>query len=372
MDQRWINELWNKVEKKLSQVVPSVETIFPYTTDEKGKYIPVMKDGQLNIHWWTNGFWGGMMWLAWQESKKEIYRQKALESEKALESLFLDFQNLTHDVGFLWLSTAVTHYKLDGSLKAKDSGLHAATVLAGRFNVQGEFIRAWNASRLTGWTIIDSMMNIPILYWATEETGDPRFWMIAEKHANTIAKHFIRDDGSVNHVVAFEPETGEVVDTPAGQGYAPGSSWSRGQAWAIYGFMLSYIHTGNQKYMDIAKRVAHYFISNLPEDGVPRIDFRAPKEPVLFDTTAGAIAACGIIEIMKHVDEYEKDIYENAVEKLMKGLEANCDFTMNRQSILQNCSQSYHNEKERHISIIYGDYYLMEAILKMKDLGESK
>ena len=360
MDKQWIDEFWKKIEDKLQVVAPQVDTKFPYTIDENGKYVPFQ-----NNQWWTNGFWAGILWLAYLGSERDAYKELAISCEEALDQAFLDFSDLHHDVGFMWLPSAVAHYRIDGNEKSKVRGMHAATILAGRFNCDGGFIRAWNWDK-TGWAIIDCMMNIPLLYWASEETDDPRFKMIAMRHADTVMKHFVRPDGSVNHIVSFDPMTGEVLDTPRGQGYASGSSWTRGQAWAIYGFVLSYLHTGKQEYLDTAKKVAHYFIANLSDDGVPVVDFRAPKEPVWKDTTAGAITACGLIEIMNLVDEHEKELYENAVEKLLKGLEKNCDFTLGNQSILQNGTERYHDTRGFHIPIIYGDYYLMEALLKLK------
>lgn len=360
MDKKWVDKFWEKIESKLSVVAPQVETRFPYTTDKNGKYVTWQ-----NIQWWTNGFWAGIMWLAYIGSKKEIYKKIAISCEEALDQAFLDFSDLHHDVGFMWLPSAVAHYRIDGNEAAKVRGLHAATLLAGRFNCGAGYIRAWNGDNI-GLAIIDCMMNLPLLYWASEETGDPRFKMIAIRHADTVRKHFVRADGSVHHIVSFDPVTGEVLDTPRGQGYASGSSWTRGQAWAIYGFILSYIHTGKQEYLDTAKRVAHYFIANLSEDGIPVVDFRAPKEPVWKDTTAGAITACGLIEIMNYVDECEKEMYEGALQKLLKGLEQNCDFSLEEQSILQNGTERYHDTRGFHIPIIYGDYYLMEALLKLK------
>ncbi len=360
MDQKWVDAFWEKIETKMSVVAPQVETRFPYTTDENGKYVAFQ-----NVQWWTNGFWAGIMWLAYLGSQREVYKEISVACEEELDQAFLDFEDLHHDVGFMWLPSAVAHYRIDGDAKAKVRGLHAATLLAGRFNCDAGYIRAWNGD-VIGYAIIDCMMNLPLLYWASEETKDPRFRMIAMHHADTVIKHFVRPDGSVNHIVDFDPETGEVLDTPRGQGYASGSSWTRGQAWAIYGFVLSYMHTGKQEYLDTAKKVANYFIANLSEDGVPVVDFKAPKEPVLKDTSAGAIAACGLIEILKYSAGKEKELYEGAVEKLLQGLERNCDFSLEEQSILQNGTERYHDTRGFHIPIIYGDYYLMEALLKLK------
>lgn len=363
MNEKWINEFWNKIEKKLSATAPFVDTLFPYTTDKNGDY--VQYDENYGPCWWTNGFWAGIMWLAYIETGKELYREIAVKCECALDSAFMEFKKLHHDVGFMWLPSAVAHYKIEKDEDSLNRGMHAATILAGRYNIKGGFIRAWNLDRI-GWGIIDCMMNLPLLYWASETSGDPRFKAIAMAHADKAMHDFVRPDGSVNHIVVFEPESGEVIDTPAGQGYASGSSWSRGQAWALYGFALSYIHTGKQEYLDTAKKVAHYFIANLSSDGVPLVDFRSPKEPVMKDTSAGAVAACGLIEIANNVVEEEKALYIDAVKKLLCGLYDNCDFSDNTQAILMNGTERYHDESGHHIPIIYGDYYMMEALLKLK------
>lgn len=360
MNQEWIEQFWNRIESKLSVVAPKVKTPFAYTTDENGEFVPWRDETG-----WTNGFWPGVMWLAYHETKKEFYRDIAIASEEAMDQAFLSFDGLHHDVGFMWLPSSVAHYRMDGDAKAKTRGMHAATILAGRFNCEAEFIRAWNRDEI-GRVIIDSMMNIPLLHWAYKETNDPRFYQIAVKHANKVMNNFIKEDGSVYHIVDFHPTTGEVVDTPRGQGYASGSSWSRGQSWAIYGFTLSYQNTGDSKYLEAAKRVADYVMNHLSDDGVPVVDYEAPAEPLMKDTAAGAVTLSGMIELMKYVDESEKERYECAIDKLLEGLERNCDFSMDTQSILQNGTERYHGEKGRHIPIIYGDYYLMEALLKLK------
>ena len=134
----------------------------------------------------------------------------------------------------------------------------------------------------------------------------------------------IRPDGSSNHICCLDPMTGEMLDNPGGQGYESGSSWSRGQAWALYGFALSYRHTGDQKYLDAAKRVAHYFIANLVRsDFLPLCDFRQPSEPVYYDSTAGACAACGFLEIAEHVGELEKPLYVDAAMRVLKAWKKN-------------------------------------------------
>lgn len=234
-----------------------------------------------------------------------------------------------------------------------------------------KFIRAWNLRKdedVTGWSIIDTMMNLPILYWASEETGDPRYRQIADGHAHTVMNHFVRKDGSVAHIIDFDPETGEVVREIGGQGYEAGSSWSRGQGWALYGFILCYIHTKDEAYLDTAKKIAHYFIANVANDNyVPRVDFRSPPEPHLIDTTASGIAASALIEIAKHVEDYEKDLYLKSAVSILEALvERYTDWTEDQDNIVTHSSARYF-EDEHHYAIIYGDFFFMEAIFKLNN-----
>ncbi|KRF06767.1 glycosyl hydrolase family 88 [Paenibacillus sp. Soil766] len=372
-DQQWLNSVIDKISSKMNWVSEKSKHKIPYTTingthDDRSVDNP---SGTIDngINWWTNGFWGGMMWLMYHETGNEKYQDIARISEEKLDKCFQDFEGLHHDVGFMWLPTAVANYKVTGNPESRKRAMHAANLLAGRFNLAGGFIRAWNDIKgvdTRGWAIVDCMFNIPLLYWATEESGDPRFMQIAMKHADTAMTAFVRPDGSVNHIVEFDPFIGGVVRTHGGQGYEDGSSWTRGQTWALYGFMMSYKHTQKEDYLHTAKRIAHYFIANTPENGIIPVDFRQPKEPAYEDSTAAAIAACGLIEIAKAVDSCESDLYLNAALKLLKVLDENrCDWTTDSDCILLNGSEAYHRNNH-HSAIIYGDYYLLEAIFKLK------
>lgn len=379
-DMRWVEETVGKIDAKMAWVSEKSKEKIPYTTvngvhDNKADKSAKADPGD-GIDWWTNGFWGGMMWLMYQETGQEKYRDIARFSEEALDECLEQYYGLHHDVGFMWLLTAVADYRLTGNPDARRRGLHAASMLMARFNPTGKFLRAWNRSfgggdDNTGWAIIDSMMNIPILYWASEELQDPRFKQVAMLHADTVMENFVRPDGSVRHIVEFDPQDGHFVQDFGGQGYGQGSSWTRGQSWGLYGFTLSYIRTGEQKYLDTAKRIAHYFISNIPPNGIIPVDFRQPAEPAWEDSTAAAIAACGLIEISKAVGELEKGLYLNAAVKLLKALtQKRCNWGEDCDCVVENGSSSYHNE-EHHFSIIYGDYYLMEAMFKLKAMGQS-
>ena len=361
------SEFLEKVKDKLSWVKDEVDFVYPYSTID-GLY----KNCKVTHYNWTVGFYGGIMWYLYQLTNDDKYKEIGKVSGDNAAKVLSEFFEISHDLGFQFLCTAVAEHKIDGDKTAKNRAIRAATLLAGRFNPVAKYIRAWDDNPCIdgdtskkGYAIIDCMMNLPLLYWASNETEDPRFRQIANIHADTVIKHFIRPDGSSNHIVDFDPETGDVVATPAGQGYAVGSAWTRGQAWAIYGFAMAYHYTGKQEYLDTAKRVAAYFVEHMTEDYVP-IDFAQPKEPAYQDTSAAAICACGLLEIMKYVSEEEKESYGKWVDRLMNILYNNCDFTKDDQAVLHNCSAMYHcNEDGIHIPFIYGDFYLLEALIRL-------
>lgn len=368
--------IYEKIDAKLQAECLRMGDRIPYTA-ENGRY--VTDKGKDAPFWWTNGFWAGMLWQMYQSSGREIYKETAKKSELVMEQDLAGFVGLHHDVGFQFLHTAVADYRLTGDEKAKVMGLHAANLLAGRFNPAGGFIRAWNdgngpkgeKGNKPGWMIVDCLMNIPLLYWAGEETDDPRYAYIADHHAHTALKVLFRGDGSCNHIAVLDPSTGELLNLPGGQGYGEGSSWSRGQAWAVYGFALAFMHTGKQEYLEAAKQAAHYFMANVSLTGyVSLVDFRAPKEPVYRDTTATACAACGLLQIAEMVPEYEKPLYYDSGVKMLTALEErHCDWNTETDGILQNGTASYWADKDRHVPIIYGDYFFVEGILRLMNRG---
>ncbi|GHV47540.1 glycosyl hydrolase family 88 [Spirochaetia bacterium] len=366
---QWLPEAKERIVNKMAFVREKSKDKIPYTTN---KGVHDDRSTEEKIFWWTNGFWSGMMWLMFHATKEARYAEIARSSEEKLDRCFVDFYGLHHDVGFMWLLTAVADFRLTGNPESRKRGLHAANILAGRFNPVGNFIRSWNDNAPfgvngTGGTIIDCMMNLPLLYWASKETGDPRFSQIARRHADTAMEFFIRPDGSVHHIVEFNSENGTFVKTLGGQGYKDGSSWTRGQSWAIYGFFLSYLHTGEEKYLKAARRVADYFISQIPENNLIPVDFDQPGQPAWEDSTAAAIASCGLVEIANAsaVNKTDRDHYLNTAIRLMETLYiSRTNWAGDNDCILENCTMAYH-ANEHHINIIYGDYFFIECIFKL-------
>lgn len=361
----WAEETFKKIDAKMSEMTIRSRDKIPDGVTEDGFH------KEKSITWWTNGFWGGLNWLLYNHTKNENYMLTAKSSEKKMDEALKQYDKLHHDVGFMWHILSGASYALTGDQGSRTRNLFAASSLMSRFVLDGGYIIAWNGKNAANWTIIDCLMNLPLLYWASKELGDDRFKRIAMAHADMAIMDHLREDGSVVHIVEHDRETGEVVQTYGGQGSGVGSSWSRGQAWALYGFVISYIHTGEERYLNAAKQVANYFIANCCDDWLPRVDFRAPEEPVMIDTTAGACAACGLIELAKLLPENEGGMYMNGAINMLRAMgEKCCNFDPANDHMLDYGTVRFPvdgdmKKAEVHISIIYGDYFYTEAILKL-------
>lgn len=358
----WIQEVSNKIKEKMLIVAERNKGKIPYTTID-GHYDDWSSK---DVSWWTNGFFGGIMWQMYNATHNPMYKDIALEIEEKLDKSLMNPYGMDHDSGFKWLLTSGANYKITGNKKSFERTFLAAENLAGRFNPVGNYIRAWNDAgdgANAGIAIIDCMMNLPLLYWAYENTNDPRFYHIARLHARTVMKHFVREDYSVIHIGEFNPLTGEFIKSRGGQGYAEGSSWTRGQAWALYGFILSYIHTKEDIYLEYAENIGRYFIKNIPDNGLIPVDFRQPSSCTLEDSSASAIAASGLLEIAKYSKNGE--YYKEVAIKLLKALyEKRSNFSKETDNIIEKCTAAYH-DKNHEFPLVYGDYYFIEAIWKL-------
>ncbi len=365
----WAEEMIKKIDEKMSKVTLRSRDKLPDGVDENG----IHKDRkEISPTWWVNGFWGGLNWLLYHHTGNEEYLKTAKRSEELLDKGLAMNTVIHHDVGFMWHLTSGASYRLTGDEDSKRRSLFAAATLFSRFVLDGGFIRAWNGEKTDNWTIIDTMMNLPLLYWASGIVKDDRFTRIAKAHADMALMDHLREDGSVHHIVEHDRETGEVVKTHGGQGIAVGSSWSRGQAWALYGFALSYLHTEDEKYLNAAKQIANYFIANCCDDWLPRVDFRAPSEPIYYDSTAGACAACGLIELAKILPENEGGMYMNAAINILRAMgDKFMNFDPNTDDMLGFGTVRYpapgldFEKCGVHVSIMYADFFYTEAVLKL-------
>ena len=367
-NKEWIDATWEKIDKKLSRIAVKDRDKIPYTTingehdDRQGK----------RITWWTNGFWGGMMWLLYKATGNEEYRKTAERSEELLDAALVQYKQLHHDVGFMWHLLSGANYRITGNEASCTRNLDAAATLFSRYNIDGDYIRAWNGDPQAGYSIIDCLMNLSLLYWASDEIGDDRFKKIAMRHMDMAMRDHIRPDGSVNHIVDHEQDKVGVKKVYAGQGYSEISCWSRGLAWAVYGSVISYIHAGKAEYLEAAKKTADYFIEHCKKtDYLPVIDFCAPETPVYYDSTAGVCAACGMLEIAKYVPEEEGRRYTREAINILKACDEHfCNYEDGEDALVLMGSERYPSQesyfKGVHIPIIYGDFFFVEALFKLK------
>lgn len=367
-EQEWISSVSTKIKNKLKVTAKRNAHKIPNSA-VNGVFDDKSGDG---ICCWTNGFWGGLMWQLYYATKDSMYMEIAQDVERKMDKNLMTARWLTHDNGFKWLLTAVADYKLTNNQDSLNRGLLAAENLAGKLNPAAKMLRAWNDDgdgSKANLAIIDCMMNLPLLYWAYEHQHDPRYLQIAQIHADSVIENFIRLDGSVRHIVVFDPVTGEVIGEKGGQGFGEGSSWTRGQAWAIYGFVISYIHTGKKEYLNAAIRVANYFIANLPESFLVPVDFRQPVDVTIEDSSAAAIAACGMIEISNQLEGRDADTYHRAGVKLLRTLdEKRCNWDEAIDHIVEKSTAAYHGYKHE-TEILFGDYYFIEGIFKLSKEG---
>lgn len=326
---------------------------------------------------WTNGFWTGELWLAYECTKDEAFRKAAIaQTESFRYRLDQGIHTDTHDLGFLYTTSCVAAYKLTGDEKAKETAIMAADKLLERFHEKGQFIQAWGKLDEPGnyRLIIDCLLNLPLLYWASEVTGKAVYAEKARAHVKTAASVLIRSDDSTYHTFYFDPETGDPERGETRQGYSADTAWARGQSWGVYGLALSYRYTGEPAYIELFERVADYFIEHLPTDLVPFWDFMFTDgsfEPR--DSSAAAIAACGMMEMAKYLPDEKAEYYTAVANRLMKALYETCAAKNPVESDGQLLHGVYgkktpYNDCGHHgidECNLWGDYYYLEGLVRM-------
>lgn len=328
---------------------------------------------------WTEGFWTGEVWLAYERCGDERLKKAALCQVESFLNRIENHVNVDHhDMGFLYTPSCVAAYKLTGSENGKKAALLAADNLLGRFQEKGQFFQAWGTmdDRDNYRLIIDCLMNMPLLFWASKVTGDDRYSDKAKAHIKTAMNYVVREDNSTYHTYFFDPDTGESVKGVTNQGNRDGSAWARGQAWGIYGSALAYEKTGNEAYIDIFRRVTDYFIEHLPEDLVPYWDFdfdTGSGEPR--DSSAGVIAVCGMLEMAKRLPEAEARYYTAAAKRILKAVMDMCAVESAQQSnglllhgtyARKTPTNSCHNGGVDECNT-WGDYFYMEALTRLTE-----
>lgn len=322
-----------------------------------------------NTEDWTDGFWPGILWNLYQISGNDKYKKAGLD---AIDSFYNRIATRTgvehHDMGFLYSLSCVAAYRLAGNEKAKKAAIMAADCLAQRYREEGEFIQAWGSlATKKPRMIIDCLLNIPLLFWASQESGNERYAQMAYKHFCTTTKHILREDGSTFHTFFFDGITGEALYGSTAQGATDSSIWSRGQAWGIYGSVLTHIYKQNPYSKEMFKKTANVFLDKLPEDYVCYWDLiftdGSGEER---DSSAAAVAVCGLLEGSKMLseDDSDREIYINSASHIMNSLIDNylIKNPVSCGGIIEHGVYAKPMDRGIDECNIWGDYFFTEAL----------
>jgi unsaturated chondroitin disaccharide hydrolase len=317
---------------------------------------------------WTGAHWTGLLWLAYTHTGDPALESAAREWTARLAPRQND--DSTHDLGFLFELSYILGAKLTGDASLKPPALQAARTLTLRFNEKGKFFQAWGPLGGTadqrGRAIIDTMMNLDLLFWASQETGERKFANMATAHAHTALKRHLRADGSTSHVTDFNPDTGEFIKQDTHQGLNATSCWSRGQSWAMYGFAECYRETGDAAFLDAARHLAEYCLRRLPPDRVPYWDYDSPLIPNdVRDSSAASILASGMLNLARlDPDAAKAERWRVEAVTILESLWRNYGSCgTNEPCILLHGTRSKPHGSLDHGSI-YGDYYFVEALTR--------
>jgi unsaturated chondroitin disaccharide hydrolase len=322
---------------------------------------------------WTTSFWPGMLWLAWEYTGDPVFRSAA-------ESFIPDFRSRldsrleteTHDLGFLYSLSCVAPWRLTGNRAAREAALKAADLLMIRFYEKAGIIQAWgnlNDPAQKGRIIIDCAMNLPLLHWASEQTGNPYYREAAERHISMANRYIIRPDWSTYHTYFFDTETGAPLRGSTAQGFSDDSCWSRGQAWGIYGNALSCIYLRDPSLPETARALARYFLNRLPPDLVAYWDLVFTGGDEERDSSAAAIAACGLLELARILPAADPDHrrFENAALHIVASLARSYTTAGEAGSngILLHGVYAKPQGKGVDECTLFGDYFYIEALLRI-------
>lgn len=318
---------------------------------------------------WCSGFFPGVLWYNYEFSKDKAIKVQAEKFTAPLKTIAYSPAD-NHDIGFMVYCSYGNGYRLTGNEEYKTVLLSAADTLATLYNPKVGTILSWPSQvhKFKYNTIIDNMMNLELLFWASKNGGSKNLYDIAKSHAEKTMEYMVRENDAVYHVGSFDEETGEFLRGYTHQGYADESMWARGQGWGIYGFAIAYRETMDKAFLDTSIKLADHFLNRLPKDGIPYWDFDDPKIPnAPKDASAAAVAACGMLELSDLVDDSElKSKYLNAASELIRILSSDAYLSKNtNQALLLHSTGHYPKNSEIDVPIVYADYYYMEALVRL-------
>ena len=336
----------------------------PRTLDDQGKVVTVEPED------WTSGFFPGALWLIYEHTRDESWKQAATNYTTRLERL--KEYGGTHDLGFMLGCSYGQAYRLTHEPEYRNVLITGANTLAGRYNEKVGAIRSWDFGPWKFPVIVDNMMNLELLTWASRESNDKSLLDVALRHADTTEKHHFRPDGSSFHLVDYDPHTGAVLKKQTVQGAADPSAWARGQAWGLYGYTAMFRETRQPAYLERATKIADFLVKHprLPADGVPYWDFDAPGLPkVPRDSSAAAIMSSALFELAGFVDTERAATYRAMAVKQLRSLASpayRAGVGSNGGFLLMHATGHHPEGREIDAPLIYGDYYFLEALTRFQ------
>ncbi|OQP66348.1 glucuronyl hydrolase [Niastella vici] len=334
----------------------------------------------VNYRDWTCGFWPGILWYSYEYTHDDKWKLAAQRYSRALFPL-VDSAAIDHDLGFQVFTSIGNGYRLTHDTVYRTILLRAADTLAKLFNPKVGTILSWpRAVPGVDWplrhnTIMDNMINLELLFWAAKNGGDKKLYDIAVQHATTTMQNHFRPDYSSYHVVVYDTATGKKIKDITHQGFSDSSMWARGQSWAIYGFTMVYRETKDKRFLDFAQKVTDVYLKKLPADRIPYWDFNASKVPdEPRDASAAAVTSSALLELSTLVTDKAKGTYyrEQAEQMLQTLSTAVYQSREVNNAFLLHSTGHKPNGGEIDASIIYADYYYIEALLRLKKLAEGK
>lgn len=348
-------------------------TRFPDAACNQGVY-PIIDNQE-----WTTSFWTGQLWLAWEWTGKAVYRTLAEQhvSDFGKRIATRDHTN-HHDLGFLYSLSCIAAHKLTGNREAMYIAQQAAEVLMERYHDKSGIIQAWGEldnPEQQGRMIIDCNMNLPLLYQASAATGDARYADAAKTHIDQARRYIVREDGSTFHTFYMDVHSGEPRYGNTHQGFSDDSCWSRGQAWGVYGFLLNYLYTGDERLLEVSQTLANYFINRLPEDLICYWDLALTDPRSEKDSSASAILACALLELVKHlpVTHPDRESYETLALRMISRM---LDGYFNQahqpgEGLLKHSVYYFKGDIGVDECCSWGDYFLMEALTRVTACWQS-
>ena len=370
-----INRNGSSTKKELSGSISNqLKTLVKNTPDDKipRSFDPVKGYSLVNTDDWTSGFPAGTYWYMYTLTGDSFWKGEAIKNTLKLNGI--QYLTNTHDVGFMVLCSYGNAFKVTGDIAYRNVILQAAESLSKRFNPVVGCIRSWDWGDWQFPVIIDNMMNLEILFLASDETGNPKYRNIAVSHANTTLKNHFRDDMSSWHVVDYDTITGKPIKKQTHQGLNDDSAWGRGQAWGLYGFTICYRETKDPAYLKASEKIADFIIKNLPADGIPYWDFNDPAIPdAERDASAAAITASALYELSGYSAKGKQ--YRQVADKIIETLSSPEYRAVNGENggfILKHCVGDKPAGAEIDVPLNYADYYYVEALKRKFDLKKGE